>query len=283
MNFLLLYTTLNLSKGRSTVWRMFLSAAVGGIYAVLIFIPGYEFLQRFSLKLFLSLIMILISYDLMNFKEFLKIFTFFYMVTFAFGGAALGIYYFFEDRILIENGVFYISDYPTKLLLMVCVFLPISFKRLCTYIRCKFSKGDLIYSICISFDRDVVSTQALLDTGNLLYDPVSNHPVVVIEYKEVREILPSEIKKIFENSLEDDLACVTKHMSNSRWIGRFRLIPFTALGKANGMLIGFKPDGLGVLIDENWINTDSVVVGIYNNRLSKAENYHALINPEIIH
>ena len=53
--------------------------------------------------------MILIAYDLRDFKEFSKIFIFFYIVTFTFGGAALGIYYFFEDIILIENGVFYIK------------------------------------------------------------------------------------------------------------------------------------------------------------------------------
>src|SRR5690606_11216416 len=174
MNFIVLYITLKLTKGRSTVWRILLSAAIGGIYAVLIFLPGYEFLQCLSLKFCLSLIMILIAYDLRDFKEFSKIFIFFYIVTFTFGVAALGIYYFFEDIILIENGVFYIKNYPIKLLIMVCGLLLISFKWLWSYIQCRFFKKALIYSICISFGQDVISTQALLDTGNSLYDPVSN-------------------------------------------------------------------------------------------------------------
>lgn len=282
MNFILLWITLKLSKGRSATWRMCISAAIGGVYAVLLFIPGYEFLQRISLKLCLSLIMILVAYDIRGFKEFIKIFIFFYIVTFIFGGAAFGLYYFFEDLGIMKNGVFYIKNYPIKILLVSCLVVIISSRFLWSFIQIKFSKEELLYDISISFGEDRILTQALLDTGNTLYDPVSNFPVVVIEYTAIRELLPSEVKAIFENSLEDDLENITKQMSKSSWIGRFRLIPFTALGKENGMLIGFKPDILEVFIDESWVRAGGVIIGIYNNRLSKTENYHALMNPEII-
>ncbi len=282
MNFILLLITLKLVKGRSNVWRIIISAAIGGIYAVLLFIPGYEFLRRTSLKICLSLIMILIAYDLKSFREFVKIFILFYIVTFIFGGAALGLYYFFNDIIFIENGIFYINNYPIKILAIACLAIIVSFRLLWSYINLRFSKGRLIYNISISFGEGRILTQALLDTGNSLYDPVSNYPVVVVEYNEVKDTLPPEIKTIFEQSLEDDLGSVTQYISSSSWMERFRLIPFTALGKPNGMLIGFRPDILEVFIDEDRIETDSVIVGIYNSRLSKTENYHALISPEII-
>lgn len=282
MNFMLLWVTLKLSKGRSAIWRMCIAAAIGGLYAVLLFIPGYEFLQRTSLKLCLSILIILIAYDIRDFKEFVKIFMFFYVVTFIFGGAAFGLYYFFEDLGVMKNGVFYIKNYPIRILAIASLTMIISSRFLWSFIQIRFSKEELLFDISVSFGEGKILTQALLDTGNTLYDPVSNFPVVVIEYAEIRKVLPCEVKAIFDHSLEDDLENITQHISKSSWIERFRLIPFTALGKTNGMLIGFKPDTVEVLMGESWIETGSVIIGVYNNRLSKTESYHALMNPEII-
>lgn len=282
MNFMLLWVTLKLSKGRSAIWRMCIAATIGGLYAVLLFIPGYEFLQRTSLKLCLSILIILIAFDIRGFREFAKIFMFFYIVTFIFGGAAFGLYYFFEDLGLMKNGVFYIKNYPIRILAISSLIVIVSSRFLWSFIQIRFSKEELLFDISISFGEGKILTQALLDTGNTLYDPVSNSPVVVIEYAEIRKVLPCEVKAIFDHSLEDDLENITQHISKSTWIERFRLIPFTALGKTNGMLIGFKPDTVEVLMGESWIETSSVIIGVYNNRLSKTESYHALMNPEII-
>lgn len=203
-------------------------------------------------------------------------------MTFIFGGAAFGLYYFFKDLGIMKNGVFYIKNYPIKILAMASFLVIMSSRFLWSLIQLKFTREELLFEISVSFGEGKVLTQALLDTGNALYDPVSNSPVVVIEYGELKRILPCEVKAIFDNYLEDDLENMTEYISTSSWLDRFRLIPFTALGKTNGMLIGFRPDIVEVFIGESWVETSRVVVGVYNNRLSKTESYHALMNPEII-
>ncbi len=44
------------------------------------------------------------------------------------------------------------------------------------------------------------------------------------------------------------------------YISRFRLIPFSSLGKQNGMLIGFKPDKIIVKFDESEKEWQNVIV-----------------------
>ena len=44
------------------------------------------------------------------------------------------------------------------------------------------------------------------------------------------------------------------------YISRFRLIPFSSLGKQNGMLVGFKPDKVLIKFDENEIEKKNVIV-----------------------
>ena len=282
MNFILLWVTLKLAKGKSALWRMIISAITGGGYAVLICLPRYEMLMLLPFKFCLSILLILIAYDLREFKEFLRVFMFFYMITFVFGGAAFGLYYFYEGFGVIENGVFYIENFPLRILAISTLAVMVISKFLWSFIKLKLTRQELLYNISVFFGDESIFTKALLDTGNVLFDPLSNSPVVVIEYEAMKDILPIEIRQIFENSLEDKLDNMVEHISHSPWMERFRLIPYMALGKTNGLLIGFKPDNVKVFIDDSWVETDSAIVGVYNNTLSKTEGYHALMNPEII-
>jgi len=65
-------------------------------------------------------------------------------------------------------------------------------------------------------------------------------------------------------------------------MSRFRLIPFTSLGKENGMLIGFRPDYIEVGENAEKKGITDVIIGIYNRALSKNNNYSALLSPELI-
>jgi stage II sporulation protein GA (sporulation sigma-E factor processing peptidase) len=107
-------------------------------------------------------------------------------------------------------------------------------------------------------------------------------PVVIVEFKAIREMLPDEIRCIFDESKENDLANVTSVISQSLWYSRFRLIPFTSLGKENGMLIGFKPDCIEVGDSQEKKDINDVIIGIYNSVLSKSDKYRALLNPELV-
>ena len=71
-------------------------------------------------------------------------------------------------------------------------------------------------------------------------------------------------------------------MIGSQWATRFRLIPFSSIGKSNGILVGFKPDKIIVKTNEEVFEIKESIVGIYNNILSSEGNYSALLNPDIL-
>jgi stage II sporulation protein GA (sporulation sigma-E factor processing peptidase) len=107
-------------------------------------------------------------------------------------------------------------------------------------------------------------------------------PVVVVEFSAIKELLPEMIRDIFEKDSEDDLNRITTVISCSAWFPRFRLIPFTSLGKENGMLIGFRPDYIEIGNEKEKKGVNDVIVGIYNKALSRNEKYRALLNPELM-
>jgi stage II sporulation protein GA (sporulation sigma-E factor processing peptidase) len=149
-------------------------------------------------------------------------------------------------------------------------------------IQSRITKENLLVPVKIAFDNRKIDLSALIDTGNSLKDPLTNIPVMVVEFKALEELLPIEIKSIFENSREDDLNCITTTISKSKWFSRFRLIPFSSLGKENGMLLGFKPDYVEIGEDEEKKDIKNVIVGIYNRSLSRNEKYKALLGPDLV-
>lgn len=149
-------------------------------------------------------------------------------------------------------------------------------------IQKKFLREKLLVQLIITFDKKAIQLFALVDTGNSLHDPLTNMPVVVVEYSAIKELLPPDIRDIYEKNTDNDLNTITATISCSDWFSRFRLIPFTSLGKENGMLIGFRPDYIEIGTEEEKRGVQEVIVGIYNRALSRNEQYRALMNPELM-
>jgi stage II sporulation protein GA (sporulation sigma-E factor processing peptidase) len=106
--------------------------------------------------------------------------------------------------------------------------------------------------------------------------------VVIVEFAVLREILPEDIKVIFEQDHDNELTDIIDTISQSSWFSRFRLIPFSSLGKENGMLIGFKPDYIEIGSEQPKKGISNVIIGVYNKALSKSSQYNALLNPELV-
>lgn len=282
MNFILLWVTSKISRNQSQIWRLWLSASIGAFYSIALFIPGFGILGKIPIKMAISIIMLVLAYKFSSYKEFLKRIPIFYITTFVFGGAAFSLYYFFDDDIVFSEGVFYIKNYPIKMLILSALVVIILIRSIWVLLRSRISQEELLYNIRISFDNQGIDINALLDTGNELCDPISHSPVIVVELETLMPILPNDIKTLFIRSLEDDLEAVTKIISRSSWISRFRMIPFRTFGTSNGILIGFKPDNVKVLINKVWEETTDAVVGVYCSTLSNNGNYHALVSPDII-
>lgn len=60
-----------------------------------------------------------------------------------------------------------------------------------------------------------------------------------------------------------------------------KLIPFSSLGKQNGMLIGIKPEYV-TLEKEEEIKKEKIIIGIYNKSLTKKGEYRALVGMQLL-
>ena len=282
MNFILLWTTSKVSKDHTAQWRLWIASCIGATYAIFLVVSGFIILNRLSIKIILSICMLLISFKFTTCGRLLKLLGVFYGATFAFGGAAFGLYYFTDDILSIGNGVFYIKNFPIKILFMSSTLLIILICTIWPKIRRKWISDTLVYRINIKYNGMSIILDALLDTGNALYDPITQNPVIIVEYTKIRETLPEAIRDIFKNNRELDMDYVVKALANSNFAERFRLIPYYAIGKPGGLLIGFKPDEVLISMADHWRENRDIIIAVYNDRLSMDEQYHALIHPEIL-
>lgn len=232
MNYIILFATGLITKEKIKKIRLLLSSLLGGIYAVLSFAPVLEIYSNFLMKIVLSIMMVYIAFYPKKLKLLLKDLILFYLVSFAFGGCAFCLLYFIKpEDILIRNGVL-TGTYPIKIALLGgivgFVIVNIAFKL----VKVRLSKKDMFCEIEIYFNQKSVTIKAMIDTGNLLKDPISGMPVIVVEKKELKNLIPEEIienlNKILNGQNEE-----IKTQTAKEFLPKFRLIPFSSLGKQN--------------------------------------------------
>ena len=285
MNYLILSVTAKFSKIKATNLRILLGALIGAAYvAFMVLLPGEKVYYAASSKILLSLVIVAVTFSPRKIGVFIKTLSIFYLSTFIFAGAAFAFLYFNQNGGFIRNGIVYVFWQSKWTVMFLSILLAgIIVKIFWEILQQKFVKEKLLVKLMVVFEEKAIDMNALIDTGNSLHDPLSDMPVVVAEYNALKEILPHEIKNIFEESKENDLESVTCIISGSEWVSRFRLIPFKSLGKENGMLIGFKPDYIEVSgTEEEKKGISNVIIGIYNRTLSRNEEYRALLGPELI-
>ncbi len=217
---------------------------------------SYIYLNLIS-KILLSIAMVYIAYTPKNLKALVKHIIIFYLTSFVFGGCAFFLLYYIKpQQILYKNG-FLTGTYPIKIAFLGAIIglslLNLTFKL----IKSKLSKKDMYCEIQIKYETKSTILRLMIDTGNLLKDPITGTPVIVVEKQSLKEIIEEEILNQIEGILEGKYID-TKYTEN--YISKFRLIPFSSLGKQNGMLIGFKPDEVKIKFDDTEIKKTNVLI-----------------------
>lgn len=123
-----------------------------------------------------------------------------------------------------------------------------------------------------------VKIHAIIDSGNLLKDPITGASVIVVERAKLEEIIEKNILDNLQNIITGEYQV----LENEEYISKFRLIPFSSLGKQNGMLLGFKPDFAEVEIDGVNRKLENIVIGIYDKSITKNQEYTGLVGLDIL-
>lgn len=276
INYIILYATGIVSKSKINQKRIIISSLIGATYSVIYYILKINIYSNMIVKLMLSIAMIYIAFETKNFKILTKKIVLFYLVSFVFAGAALGIIYMVNTQnITIQNGMI-VGSYTLKTILIGIVVAFIVIILGFNFAKGKLSKKDLIYNINIYINGKNVKTKAMMDTGNFLKEPITNIPVAVVEHTLLYEIMPKEILNNIGKVLGGDFNDIPQDIQN-QYISKLKVIPFSSLGKQNGMLLGIKADKLEIEIEENIKQIQKVIIGVYTKSLTKRGEYRALV------
>lgn len=284
INYIILYVTKRFTRTDTHIVRIILSSLVGALYTLIVFIPKLQFMANFIGKISISIILIILAFNPNKLKKFIRLFATFYTVSFVFAGGSFALFYLTNSKVYFGEGIFYIkniSGFKPSILIIGIIISAIFYKIASQYIYGKINKENMYVNLTVELQDKKARFKGLVDTGNSLMDPITNIPVIIVEFSAIKELLPSSIQEIFTINNEDDLNIISKVMYKSDEMIKFRLIPFKSIGKDNGMLLGFKPDGVIIENNEDKQISD-IVIGIYNNHLTSDSDYVALLHPEII-
>lgn len=281
MNYIILYATSIVLKMKAKHIRLIIASLLGAIYSIIAYTSILEIYSSMILKIILSVIIVYIAYNPQNVKQLWKCILIFYMTSFVFGGAAFALIYIVKPKeIFMKNGLF-MGIYPLKTVLLgaiIAFFIIItSFK----IVKSKISKKEMFCTAKVKINNKEIETQVMIDTGNLLKEPITNTPVIVLEHTLLYDCMPKEILNNLENILGGDFDSVTEKIK-MEYLSKLKVIPFSSLGKQNGMLLGIKPEYIIIKTEENEQKINNVIVGIYNKSLTKKGEYRGLIGIDLL-
>ena len=276
MNSIIIYAASIILKNEIKIAKILLSSIIGAVYACAYYIFKMEIYSNIILKMFLSFTMVYIAFNSKTVKMFIKELLIFYLTSFTFGGVTFALLYFINpNNIQFQNGTL-IGIYPMKMILIGgligFIIIILSFK----IIKNKIAVKDMTCNIVIRIHEKSIKIKAIIDTGNFLKEPITKNPVVIVEKDVLNKIVPKIILDSLEKIIDGQVDMKEEYLS------KIRLIPFTALGAENGMLVGIKPDNFILYYQDKIIKIDNVIVGIYNKKLNKTNKYNALVGLDVI-
>ena len=278
-DYLLLWAAAEVSRTPTTRSRLLMGAMLGTLYFLAYLLaqsgvlPWFGLLRFVPVVLLVSVLMLLASFPRLSLRGLLSVGGYFYLIGFAAAGAGLA-------------GA-HLAGSPQQPHLAVGFLV-----ALLTILALAELGGGVVqrriwqhmYQLPISvrFGDGELSTVALVDTGNRLRDPLSGHPVMIVEAEAFSSLLPPSLHQWLSDREKPDLNALTQALAQSPWSSRFRLIPYNSIDREHGMLVGFRPDEVIVRTGSESLSTRDVVVGICHRRLDPEGPYHALIPPEIL-
>lgn len=165
-----------------SIKKIFLGSFIGALSIFLLFIP-LTTLSLFIYKLITSIIMVIIAFGFKDIKYTSKNVLFLYTISMILGGF---LYYLNLEFSYKNEGIIFFSH---GLSINVIVLIIISPLIVYIYIRqalelknhySHYYKVDLYFK-----DGTIKKLNGFLDTGNNLYDPYNNRPIILVDAKEI--------------------------------------------------------------------------------------------------
>ena len=239
VDILALYFAGLLSGVKTTVARLIISACVGGATACLIAVFRFSVIERYLLTITYIIVITLLFVKVGSFIRKIKFTTAFLILEMFFAGSVTFFYEFLKRNLApflntdigIEN---------RKALIIALIIALTYFILKLVFTMFSAVKGERQVELIVNINDKSFSVDALVDSGNLLIDPMNVSPVILVKKKAI-----TFIKDLSEIENEESLKT------------RIRLIPAKGIGGSK-IFIGLRCDSITVNGYQSNVNTIAI-------------------------
>lgn len=122
-----------------------------------------------------------IAFNKCTSKKLIKQLIYFYLVSFTFGGIAFMLLFFINPKDIIIKSNHLVGVYPLKVAIMSGIVGFIVFVVISKIVKNSLNKKSIICDIEIFYNGNTEKIKTMIDTGNLLKDPISQNDVIIVE------------------------------------------------------------------------------------------------------
>lgn len=271
LNLIVLVSTVYVSKINIRFYKLVILSFIGSIYTI---IEMYIFSLYYNsvLKLIIKILVIIVCVILVckgTLKEKVKFMFVFFMISFIYSGISYFVIYNFNVFSIKYIGISFVVSF-----ILCYIFSKINNNGL--------NSKNRICNIEVYINNKNLKLQALIDSGNMVKDPVGGRDVIIIESDELKTVFDINylkfLKGITEGKLLDtyDSEIEKENKVKDKYKYNINIIPFYSLGNPNGILCGIKPDLVKVFYNGEII-LNNVLLGIYFGQITENGEYTSII------
>ncbi len=247
--------------------RLLLASALGSLFSLSIFLPELPLPVSLLLKAGGSVILVLAAFSIRSKALFLRAYSCFLLVSFAFAGIMMGLWYAFSPQGMVyRNGSVYfdINILTLTFSALICYFAVSIIVR---FFR-RNAPDSHICDITVLVGHRQVCGKALFDSGNALREGFSDAPVIVVDAAFIKAVVPELLKPFLLEKQYDSLSVALPETG-------IRLVPFRSVG-GSGLLPAFKPDKVTLCCAGKRYETTQLYLAVSQKAVSYGE-YEALV------
>lgn len=141
------------------------------------------------------------------------------------------------------------------------------------------------YEVKLYYNEKTATIKALLDTGNELYDPLYQKPVLVMEFHEMETLLTKQVYGQLQEEIaacKEDGVMSMPSLSLREMLPGLHVVPFTSVGKANGKLVALIIDKVLIRGEKEEVEREKVVVALSDDKLSVENRYQMILHKDLL-
>lgn len=272
----LLYLTAYFLKWKIHIIRFISSTCIATSYVLLLITTENFFFHSLITKLVFSILILWLAFGRKIFQKLWLTMITFYSLYMFMGGALLGIHYVIQANGSSIQGI----NKPISASYVLSAFPIIAFvakKQADFFIRKKFTVESL-YRVDITMYGKTVQVNGLMDTGNQLYDPITNKPVIFASSTFFKQIFTQIEWQQIQSAVEME----TVHLLPTQLKRKLVTIPYQDVSGMDQIIYTWIADEVSI-IDKDVVRTSyRIPIGIQFSHLTADHAYECLLHPGMI-